>query len=225
MKSSDFTTWFEDLEKRFAKLHRTQGDHKDVEWFNRIEAEAWTAESASAVASVFPAYHPIRQSWDRLTPDMIPGKNHGGSLEQMFGVFQAAARLLRDNRISGLIDAIRVETEDQLLDQAMSLLGSHYIAAAAVVAGGALETHLRHLVTKNSLTFSGNGSIATYDGVIAAARNLGTVVVYASIDTANVLLWGKIRNEAAHSPGAFSRPPDEVSRMIDGIREFIARTS
>jgi hypothetical protein len=111
-----------------------------------------------------------------------------------------------------------------LLDQATALLGSNYLAAAAVIAGGALEAHLQHLVAKNGLTIIGDGSISKYDGAIGKARNDGTVTVYEGIDSKLVNSWGGIRNDAAHDPASFNRTQEEVRRMIDGIREFIGKT-
>ena len=142
----------------------------------------------------------------------------------MLGVIQAAWQQLRDNRLSSILDAVRVETEDELLDQALALVSAKQLAAA-VIAGGALEAHLRHLVAKNALAIAGDGSIGKYDAAIAKARNDGTASVYAVTDSKLVGGWGGIRNDAAHDPGAFSRSPEEVRRMIESIREFISRTS
>jgi hypothetical protein len=36
--------------------------------------------------------------------------------------------------------------------------------------------------------------------------------------------WCGLRNEAAHDPGNFKRTKEEVKLMIEGIRQFIART-
>jgi hypothetical protein len=143
----------------------------------------------------------------------------------LLGVVQAATQLLRDNRIGSILDAVRVETEDELLDQALALLNARHIAAAAVIAGGALETHLRHLVVKNALVITGDSSISRYDDARDKARNEGTADVYPQTDSKLVTGWGGIRNDAAHGPGAFARSSDEVQRMVEGIREFISRTS
>src|SRR5581483_12415080 len=126
----------------------------------------------------------------------------------------------KDGRIRNLVDAVRIETEDDLLDQAQVLLKGNYVAAAAVIAGGALEAHLRHLATKNGLTVAGDGSISKYDAAISQARNAATAFVYPATDSKLVTGWGGIRNDAAHDPGSFNRSQDDVRRMIEGIREF-----
>ena len=111
----------------------------------------------------------------------------------MLGVFQAATKQLREGRLSSLIDGIRAETEDELLDQALVLINANHLAAATVIAGGALETHLRHLVSKNSLTITGDGAISKYDGAIAQVRNNGPVEVYSATDSKQVGAWAGMR--------------------------------
>jgi len=126
----------------------------------------------------------------------------------------------------GLADGVRAETEGEILDQALALLQSNYIVAAAVLAGGALETHLRHLaITKYGLTVIGDGTISEYDAVVAQARNSGALTTYGATDSKLIAGWGGIRNEATHSPVFFVRSSDDVRRMIEGIRGFMARTS
>lgn len=225
MKVTDYLPWFEDLLGRFNAIPHFPDEGHHAYLYDHEDSQTWLSEAGSALAAVFPAGHYCRQNWDRLTPLMRPGLPHGGSLEQMLGVLKAATQMLRDGRVGSILDAVRVETEDELLDQASGLLGARHLAAAAVIAGGALETHLRHLVARNALVIAGDGSISKYDAAIAKARNDGTASVYPPTDSKLVTGWGGIRNDAAHDPGAFNRSQDEIQRMIEGIREFISRTS
>ncbi len=82
--------------------------------------------------------------------------------------------------------------------------------------------HLLHLCKKHHLSWSGDGSIFKYDGAIAQARSSGAQV-YSPTDSKLVIGWGGFRNDAAHSPGTFNRSQGEVQRMIQGVREFMAR--
>jgi hypothetical protein len=227
MKIADYLPWFEDLLIRFSAISRYNCNDYSVPtyWYEQQSAQAWASEAGSAIAAVFPLSHYCRQSWDRLAPLMRPDQTHGGSLEQMLGVLKAATQQIKDGRIGSILDAVRVETGDDLLDQASGLLNARHSAAAAVIAGGALEMHLRHLVARNALAVTGDGSISKYDAVIAKARNDGTANVYPSTESKLVTGWGAIRNDAAHDPGAFNRSPEDLRRMIEGIREFLSRTS
>src|SRR3954453_20385886 len=148
MKFADYLPWFEDLLIRFGFIPCRQGrtvSGVPAKAYDHEGAQAWASEAGSALAAVFPHHDFCRQTWDRLVPQMDLGQPHGGSLEQMLGVLKAGTQQMRDNRLGSISAAVRVETEDELLDQALGLLNAKHIAAAAVIAGGALVTHLRHL--------------------------------------------------------------------------------
>ncbi|MGO8901322.1 MAG: hypothetical protein ACLQU5_23650 [Isosphaeraceae bacterium] len=227
MKISDYLSWFDSIMDRFQAIPRRAWNEYDPpkHTFDHIESQSWVSKAGSALSSVFPAGHYLIQTWDRLLPKLRPDVVHGGSLEELFGVFSSSARMLREGRVGTIIDTIRTETEDGLLDQSLVLANANHLAAAAVISGGAPESHLNHLVTKNNLTITGEGSISKYDGAIAQARNNGTIEVYSATDSKQVGAWGGMRNDAAHDPKTFNRTRAEVRLMIDGIRNFIARVN
>lgn len=212
MRREDILEWFESLD---AKSNAVQcKPHTEA-------VRAWNAEAYSAIAAVFPRSHPIFECWKRLE-DKVPNNIYKQYYEDFVGVFKGALSQVRKDRIGTLVDAIREEAEADLLDQADALLA--YPSAAAVIAGGALETHLRHLVNKHGLAFAGEGSISKYDAAIAQARNAGNQIYSANVGKL-VTSWGGIRNDAAHDPGNFKWSKDDVRRMIEGVRDFIERTA
>jgi hypothetical protein len=139
------------------------------------------------------------------------------------GVVKAALRILEGGHLGTILDGVRADTVVELLDQAEALLPK-YTVAAAVIAGGALETHLLHLCSRASIVPAGDGSIGKYDGAVAQARNQSPPGVYSTTDSKLVGGWGGIRNDAAHSPTTFTLTADDVRLMIEGIRQFVART-
>jgi len=227
MKMSDYLPWFKALLGDFQKIAKRQLENYIVPTFvyDSAGAQGWVAEAGSALTAVFPPSHHCSKEWSRLCPGMQPNNSHGGTLEQLLGVFQAATKQLQEGRLGSLIDGIRAETENELLDQASILLEAKHLAAATVISGGALESHLKHLVTKNNLPVDGAGSIERYNTAISRARNDGTIEVYSTTDTKQVTAWGGMRNDAAHAPMAFSRTQTEVQLMIELIRQFIQRVS
>jgi hypothetical protein len=227
MRATDCLPWFESIIQRFNSLKRYQCSNYSppAYFYDQEDSRAWTAEAEAALASVFPPANPFRQTWARLEPRMSPNHAYGVTLEQLLGVFQAATKQLREGRIGTLIDGIRAETEAELLDQAFILANAGHLAASAVIAGGALETHLRHLVDKNGLVIAGDGSISKYNDAIAQARNNGTVEIYSASEGKQVGAWGGLRNDAAHDPGNFACSKEQVRLMIDGIRNFISKTT
>lgn len=96
--------------------------------------------------------------------------------------------------------------------------------AAAVIAGGALETHLHDLCVRNGITWNGEGSVTKYNDAIAQARNAGNRI-YSATDGKSVTSWGGRRNDAAHKPAEFDGTQAEVRTMIDGIRQLVGKTT
>lgn len=218
--------WFEEVLKRFAAIPKypIEGFSVPTYWYEQEGAYVWLAEASTAIASVFPGGHQCRQAWERLLPKVHAGSANGGTLDGLVGVFKGATNLIRAGRLGTLIDSIRVETESDLLEQAEILVNANHLAAAAVIAGGSLETHLRHLVAKHGLTITGHGSISTYNQAIAQARKAGTEV-YSKADHDQVESCCKTRNDAAHNPGNFKATNDQLMLMIEGVRQFITRTT
>ena len=97
--------------------------------------------------------------------------------------------MLKAGRLQGLAEGIQAEMFGELLDQASSFLAGGYVVAAAVIAGGALETHLAHLCQRSGVTWSGDGSISKYNGVLGAARSR-VYPFYSTNDGKSVEAWG-----------------------------------
>jgi hypothetical protein len=132
--------------------------------------------------------------------------------------------MLAAGRLSSLVDGIKADTVADFLDQADDLVASKHEVAAAVIAGGALETFLHHLCAMHGRQWQPPGSIEKYRAVLAAATSNGDVVLDET-DGKLVTSWGGIRNDAAHTPTAFKRTPEEVTAMILGITQFVKRMS
>ncbi|MEM9694126.1 MAG: hypothetical protein AAGA56_16375 [Myxococcota bacterium] len=117
----------------------------------------------------------------------------------MISILRGAVRVLDAGLLSDLIDGIRAEAESDVLEQAEELLGARFLAAGAVLAGSALETHLRHLCGSNGFTWKNEGSIAKYRAALDQARNAGHEIISKN-EGKQVEAWGGIRNDGVHSP-------------------------
>ena len=224
-RREDVLPLFEELDKKAKALPIEEfGMVGETKAHEMRAFQAWMGQAEAAIDGVFPPTHAIRTRWAKAEQKLEPF-NHGAYVvgDVVIGVFEAALNIIKSDQLSSLIDLVRVETENELLDQSQSLLKARHLAAATVIAGGALEIHLRNLCAKYSLTITGDGSISKYDQAIAQARNLGTATVYSATDGKHVTAWGGMRNDAAHDPAAFASKKEDVQRMVDGIRDFIPR--
>jgi len=217
-------SWFEDIEKRVSATRALQTGEHDV-W------AAIFAEMHSALESVFPPSHAILRRWeDAITRAKQLSKGNRIQTPELWvcneliGIFRTATTLLKNGLIRSLADGVRAETVAQCLDQAEALGGAGYAAAAMILAGGALETHLRVLCIRFNLSWQGAGSIGSYKQSLDQARNQGTQSLVSSSDSSQIESWGKDRNEAAHTPASFAKAPQQVLHIVEGIRQFVART-
>jgi hypothetical protein len=113
-----------------------------------------------------------------------------------------------------------------MLGQSCVLLESGYKLPAAVTAGITLESHLRQLATAHGIPLEkqDNRGKMHMKGGSDLSNELKAKGVYSEIQRAEVDHLVKLRNEAAHGNASFEqRTPEEIQRMIDGIRTFIGR--
>lgn len=220
MKAQDLLKWFDKLaaENPAGVISR---------YGMNAEGAKWIADAGSAIAAAFPVGHEIRKRWESFASlvDSRLDTKHPLEVQRWEGyrgTFASAHEQLREGRLGSFVDTIRAETEDELLEQAEFLQSEGLLAAATVIAAGALEVHLRQLCAKNNLVISGHGAIEKYNKAISGERNKGTTL-YEKSDASAITGWSQKRNEAAHKPDQFRATPEEVRLMIDGVRNFIAR--
>lgn len=218
MNTKDALAWFEKL----AKMKVPPGNMGHYELRG---SAAWTAEAQAALEAVFPPGHAVRRRWDALmtgpasSSDTFVCLNY--VMDQLRSIFETALGMLRDGRINGLIAGIQAETVGELIEQADDLV-ANFRVAAAVIAGGALETHLRHLCERHTLTIEGSGSLENYNTALARARKAGAEIL-GTADNKLIVGWSDMRNKAAHDPSNFPHDAAAVRLMIEGIRQLVAR--
>lgn len=216
--------WFETLQQRFISIRSSRTGEHDV-W------SALFVEMRSAIESVFQPSHVVVRQWhdavERAKKVLVGNRvqtPESWVKDELFGIFQTALSILKNGYLRSLADGIRAETVAQLFDQADALVRNSYTVAAMVIAGGALETHLRGLCRSFGLSWQGSGSIASYKQALDQARNQGLQSKVSSSDSSQIESWGKDRNEAAHSPANFTKTPQQVAVIIEGMRQFLGRT-
>ncbi len=192
---------------------------------------AWLIEALSLVETTLSESHAtaraMRDAVEYVLANVAHGpeyRKHDARARAAEGAFQAAKQIVDSDNIHGLIDIVRAATEADLLGQADVLLDQSAITAAAVIAGGALETHLWALIERFGIPWQRHG-IATYNNAIAAHRKKNPTLPLYSATTGDLISgWAKMRNEAAHEPLVFLKDysGERVKQMIDGIRLLIS---
>ncbi|RZO86382.1 MAG: DUF4145 domain-containing protein [Oceanococcus sp.] len=125
-------------------------------------------------------------------------------------VFEAAREDFEGGYLVAVRNLVHAELAGSELDQARELFASGYVSAAAVVAGVVLETTLRTLCDKHSIT---HGKLDKMNADLSKAGQ------YNSLVQKRVTAMAAIRNSAAHGKGdEFSKT--DVESMISDVERF-----
>ena len=155
----------------------------------------------------------------------LPRASAAYRVERLIGVVGALAIDVEGGFLQRHVTLIRGEVFGDFLEMAAHLVGSNYKDAAAVIAGSALEAHLKQLCQNReiSLERERNGQVRPVNADTLNAE-LAKSGAYANLDQKNVTAWLGLRNDAAHGNyDAYSK--QQVVLMIDSIREFIIRNA
>ena len=200
--------WLKDLVDATATLEPFHTIYKPE------SLETWRAECEHALRSVFGPGHHIVERWRGFS-----GVNRLSEVRAQMGIMRAAHKMVSDGHLKSLYEQIRTATVLDVLEDAEELLRGNYCAAAMVLAGGALETHLRQMCDSRNATPAGHGSITSY------ADALKKVSAVTKTELKDITAWGGARNEAAHAPATFTSTRETVELRITGIRHFISNKS
>lgn len=144
--------------------------------------------------------------------------------ELMRGVLEALRDDVRHGVLATFEELVHADVYADLIAQGEGLLRDGYARAAAVLAGAALEEHIKLLAAKHGTgTTNADGSPKKAVVMNAELKKAG---LYTETQRATVEGWQKLRNDAAHGNPGFdgdntSLVPN-IGPMIQGVRAFVA---
>lgn len=139
------------------------------------------------------------------------------------GVLRSLKHDIENGYLESLSERIRGELFGDLLEMAFYLQLNGFEDDAVVIAGSALEGHLRQLCRKHGVdvNYKSNGYLIPKKANILNSE-LARVAAYEKLDQKNVIVWLGMRNGAAH--GYYDKySAGQVGLLIDGVRNFITR--
>jgi hypothetical protein len=149
----------------------------------------------------------------------------GSKLVRIVGIVLALKSDLQKDYLKSLSDIIQSEVFSDYLEMAEYLLNEGYKDPAAVLIGSTLEIHLRELCISNNIDIeiiNNKGNKIPKKAELMNA-DLAKNDVYTSIYQKQITAWLDLRNKAAH--GKYSEyTKEEVSLMLQGVRQFIIKT-
>ncbi|MDQ3356301.1 MAG: hypothetical protein M3502_06220 [Actinomycetota bacterium] len=178
------------------------------------------SEAVTMCASTIERLTAVGSVYERQVKRALDRKDMGSPyyVDQLLGILKALRGDIQAGYLTTFEEQVHADVFADFLDMADRLVADDYVLPAAVVAGAALEAHLRALAARNNVTTQARGKPKR-----AAALNddLSKQDVYRKAEHKQVLAWQDLRNSAAHGDDGFS--PAEVRLMNQGIRDFIAR--
>ena len=132
------------------------------------------------------------------------------SLQKLAAVFRAAREDYEGGYLASMRAIVQAELFDSELEQARELAAKGFALPAAVVAGVVLETALRELCDRESITH------AKLDRMNAELAKAG---VYSKLQQKRITALAEIRNLAAHGRSEkFSKEDvDDMIRDVEGL--------
>ena len=228
MTEDELRKWFDEIAVGVVR----EGQTTERTAPGTTAANRFLADAESAIQMAFPAHHPIRRQWGGVSIQVALGgrtnsRERYDAFHRLIAIFDSAHAQLMKGRRGSFANTLRVAAENDLLGSAEELLDLKFpVAVAAVVAGGALEIHLKWMCTTRGLTPT-KDQIEPYRLALDAAEKAAPGTGLTVTDGKLVIGWGGLRNDAAHDPVKFStvHTVPEVRAMITQVREFIARTT
>lgn len=142
------------------------------------------------------------------------------SVANLFGALKSLREDYSNDFLKSFNEMVDADIFTDVLEQAEYLLSQGYLRASAVVAGVALESHLRKLAEKNSIPIAkDDGSYLNADFLNGELRKKD--VVDKNLNQ-HITSWLGLRNDAAH-PDPKEIDARLVEQMILGIRVFIEK--
>ena len=193
---------------------RNESTHDTGELEEKVALATHTLNCLAPPGTVF------RQRGDQVnaTEDPLPYR-----LEVLTGIVRALQTAYLQGLLRSVQELIHAEVFDDFLEMASYLLREGYKDAAAVIAGGVIEEHLRKLCQRHVIPHT----TATPKGDDPKKANLmndelAKAGAYSKLEQKNVTAWLDLRNKAAH--GKYSEYDEKhVEYLITGLKHFIVR--
>ena len=142
------------------------------------------------------------------------------SVAQLYGTLKSLREEYANDFFSGFNEMVDAELFTDILEQAEYLLSQSYFRASGVVAGVALESHLRKLAEKNSIPIiTDEWKYINADSLNGELRKKG---ILDKTLNKSITSWLGLRNDAAH-PDAKEINEGLIESMIAGIKVFIEK--
>jgi hypothetical protein len=185
----------------------------------------YAALEVAAIERWAPEGSSYRKSLASIDPFDVKGRGY----MMCTAILKALRRDYHEGMVTSFEQLVHASLFEDLLAQGHSLLENGYRLASAVVAGAALEEHVRLLASAHGLALEEPnkrkpGKMRHREASALRDELYASKKVITSGERTQLQAWMDLRNEAAHNKDEFKHRTDgDVERMIEGTREFMVR--
>jgi len=199
---------------------RAKSQYDDISDLPEAKVIRFNARARALIHRIAPPPSVYSKHCEEIVKD---GGYSGYVARQLFGVVDSLKADAEAGFLRSQSELIHGELFADFLEMAQHLLDEGYKDAAAVIAGSSLEAHLRRLATKSSIALDQTVSGSVPKKADRLAADLAGAGAISKLDQKNIIAWLDLRNKAAHGEyGKYEH--GQVSLLISGIRDFIARS-
>ncbi len=203
------------------KAMALRSQHNDLSDLPKHQRQALVTRAVAAVSRVSGVHSTYAYEVQRVLKELPQLNQHTSSV---IGVVNALLDDVKAGHLQSFIELVHGEMFADFLEMAQHLLDAGFKDAAAVIAGSALESHLRMLCVKVGVPTE----LAKPDGSMMPKKaetmnsDLAGSNAYSKLDQKNVTAWLDLRNKAAHGKyGEYQK--EQVSLLVAGLRDFLTR--
>ena len=182
----------------------------------------WTTRTGQLLSSLYPKENHYHQSLNSFRKRLEMTNLHSGTaymLSEIMGVLEAVKYELENGLLDNIQTLLQADIFANFLEMGEHLLNENYKDAAAVIIGSVLEDTLRKLCLINEIpTTNDKGKLLTIEPLNV---ELAKKEVYNQLVKKQITSWADLRNSAAH--GHFNEYDNkQVHSMLLFVQSFTA---
>lgn len=209
-----------DIGSEFEAM-RKRAKYDDLSDLPEHESQAFVTRAVAAVVRITGENSAYATEARRVLKQFPQLHQH---LAMVAGVVNALYADVKAGYLQSLVELVHAEAFADFLDMAQHLLDAGYKDAAGVIAGSALEAHIRLLCARSGIA----PDLVKPDGSAVPKKadtmntDLASAGVYSKLDQKGVTAWLDLRNKAAHGKyGEYKS--EQVTLLVAGVRDFLVR--
>lgn len=199
-----------------------KSNHGTMEPDKIREFTFWTTRNGEFIGRLYPRESEYQLAFERFKKSIFMNRLHSNSyqvLYELIGVIEAIKYEIQNGLLDDINSLLQAEIFADFLEMSEYLLNEGYKDAAAVIIGSVLEDTLRKIADKNGIsTTNEKGKKLTIEPINV---ELTKSEVYNQLVKKQITSWADLRNNAAH--GHFDGYNiNQVKDMLSFVQAFAA---